>query len=227
MSENKDKSWQYRKHEAGKSPQKRMGQLALNDFGRPEAFFTYGKDDGSALEFTVDVDFAEQRLDTPKSGRAGLDQKPKYGMNVVGAQFLCPRCYSALYVKGKSIPDGREIQVHWDDLQRSHVDGLLRPTISIDGVLKCDYYGWETGDGSGRLGFRKGTSNRCGWQGGLWKGKMYDHHESGAVTKKAQIVSEKGEVIFSADPPKEKQKTTSAEITFGVSKPAPPLSKGT
>lgn len=194
MFDPKNKSTQYRKHTVGKNKQNVQGQFALNDFGRPEAMFVYGSSNGTELEFTVDVDFAEQRRDDPQQGRSGLNQSPQMGVDVVGAQFLCPRCYSALYVKGKSLPDGREIQVHWNKLMRSHNDGLIRPAISIDGVLRCDYYSWEVGDEVGKIGYSKGISSRCGWAGGIINGKMFDHHSANT------IVSQDGKPLADTTP---------------------------
>ena len=168
---------QFTKHEVGKSRQNARGQMAVNAFGRPEAFFVYGKaSDAAPMEFTVDIDMAEVRKDVPASGRGGMYQPAHYDVEIVGAQFLCPRCQSALYVKGKSLPDGKEIIVHWEQMVQSQNDHLYRPTISIDGVLKCDYYNFEiVGSGTGSTGMSKGMSMSCGWQGGLLNGKMFDH----------------------------------------------------
>lgn len=168
---------QYQKHTVGKSKQKMDGQMAVNEFGRPEAMFVYGKaQDAAPTEFTVDIDMAEVRADENiLKGREGMYQPAHYDVDIVGAQFLCPKCYSSLYVKGKNMPDGKEIIVHWDKMVQSQNDGLMRPLISIDGVLKCDYYQYEI-VGSGVGGSQsKGMSMRCGWQGGLLQGKMFDH----------------------------------------------------
>lgn len=55
---------QFQKHEAGKSQQAQKGRMAVNDFGRPEAFFVYGQaQDAAPTEFTVDIDMAEVRTD--------------------------------------------------------------------------------------------------------------------------------------------------------------------
>lgn len=167
---------QYQKHDARSSHQNRKGQMAVNDFGRPEAMFVYGKaQDAAPTEFTVDIDMAEVRVDQISNGRDGMYQPAHYNVDIVGAQFLCPRCHSALYVKGKNMPDGKEIVVHWDEMVQSENDGLFRPLISVDGVLKCDYYGHEIiGSGTGG-GQSEGMSMRCGWQGGVIRGKMFDH----------------------------------------------------
>lgn len=168
---------QFKEHNVSTSRQNKKGQMAVNEFGRPEAFFIYGQSKDSApTEFTVDVDMSEVRKDTPSSGRGGMYQPAHYDVDIVGAQFLCPKCQSALYVKGKNMPDGREIVVHWDDMVESSNDGLVRPTISIDGVLVCDYYDFEI-LGTSNLGnnMSKGMSMRCGWKGGLIKGRMFDH----------------------------------------------------
>jgi hypothetical protein len=163
---------QFSKHEAGKSEQKRIGDVAVNHFGRPEAIFIYGKDRVSTpMEFTVDIDVSEIDPDGNP-----IKNPLQASLNVVGAQLLCPKCFSSLYVKGKGLPEGKEIVVHWNNMVKSENDGLMRPKISIDGILKCDYYGYEiVGDASGTSGFKKGTSSRCGWQGGLIKGVMFDH----------------------------------------------------
>lgn len=168
---------QFKKHEVGKNPQHMKGQMAVNEFGRPEAMFVYGKaQDAAPTEFTVDIDMSEVRVDQISNGREGMYQPANYDVEIVGAQFLCPRCYSALYVKGKNMPDGKEIKVHWDDMVQSQNDGLFRPTISVDGVLKCDYYQYEiVGSGFGGKGQSNGMSMRCGWQGGVIKGRMFDH----------------------------------------------------
>lgn len=168
---------QFQKHDVKKSNQARKGQMAVNDFGRPEGMFVYGKaQDAAPTEYTVDIDMSEVRVDKIDNGRAGMYQPANYDVDIVGVQFLCPRCLSALYVKGKNMPDGKEITVHWDNMVQSQNDGLLRPTVSIEGVLKCDYYDYEiVGSGAGGNGQSKGLSMRCGWQGGLLKGKMFDH----------------------------------------------------
>lgn len=167
---------QFQKHTVGKSQQNQKGRMAVNDFGRPEAMFVYGKaQDAAPTEFTVDIDMAEVRTDQISNGREGMYQPANYDVDIVGAQFLCPRCYSALYVKGKNMPDGKEITVHWDQMVQSENDGLMRPTISVDGVLKCDYYDYEiVGSGAGG-GQSQGMSMRCGWQGGVIRGRMFDH----------------------------------------------------
>jgi hypothetical protein len=170
---------QFQKHDVRKGQQYRKGRMAVNEFGRPEAMFVYGQaQDAAPTEFTVDIDMAEVRTDSVDNGRAGMYQPAHYGVDIVGAQFLCPRCHSALYVKGKGMPNGKEIVVHWDNVVQSQNDGLFRPTISVDGVLKCDYFDYEiVGSGSGGGGMSKGLSMRCGWQGGVINGRMFDHKE--------------------------------------------------
>jgi len=170
---------QFTTHEVGVNKQNRWGNMAVNDFGRPEAMFVYGNaTEATATEFTVDVDMSEVRKDVPESGRGGMYKPASYDVEIVGAQFLCPKCMSALYVKGKGMPNGKEIVVHWEDMVQSQNDGLLRPTISIDGVLKCDYYDFEIiGSSTEGGGMSKGMSMACGWQGGLVKGKMFDHEK--------------------------------------------------
>ena len=168
---------QFQRHESGKSKQKRKGEMAVNEFGRPEAMFVYGKaQDAAPTEFTVDIDMAEVRTDEISNGREGMYQPAHFDVEIVGAQFLCPRCHSALYVKGKNMPDGKEIVVHWDEMVQSQNDGLMRPTVSVDGVLRCDYYNYEiVGSGGGGDGMSDGVSMRCGWQGGVSRGRMFDH----------------------------------------------------
>lgn len=168
---------QFQKHSVKSSQQSRKGQMAVNDFGRPEAMFVYGSaQEAAPTEFTVDIDMSEVRTDKVDNGRLGMYQPAHYDVEIVGAQFLCPKCLSALYVKGKSLPNGKEIVVHWDEMVQSTNDGLFRPTISVDGVLKCDYYDYEiVGAGTGGGGMSKGMSMRCGWQGGVIRGKMFDH----------------------------------------------------
>ena len=153
------------------SEQKRYGRMALNDFGRPEGIFVH-----SGKEFTIDLDFSEVRCDEVQEGRAGMYQPAHYNVEILGAQFLCPSCLSPCYVKGEGLPGGRVIEVHWDELIESQNDGLLRPSVSIDGILSCDYYDHEIVGGSGG-GSRAtdGISMKCGWKGGVTHGKMLDH----------------------------------------------------
>lgn len=176
---------QFQKHEVGKNKQHQKGQMAVNEFGRPEATFVYGKaQEAAPTEFTVDIDMAEVRTDQISNGREGMYQPANYDVDIVGAQFLCPKCYSALYVKGKNMPNGKEITVHWEDMVQSPNDGLFRPTISVDGVMKCDYYDYEiVGSGMGGGGQSKGMSMHCGWQGGVIRGKMFDHTNGLILTK--------------------------------------------
>ena len=174
---------QFQKHDVRRSHQSRKGQMAVNDFGRPEAIFVYGQaQDAAPTEFTVDIDMAEVRTDQISNGREGMYQPACYSVDIVGAQLLCPKCMSALYIKGKNMPGGKEITVHWDEMVESQNDGLMRPTISIDGVLKCDYYDHEI-VGSGHGGSQsQGMSMRCGWQGGVHRGRMFDH-KNGLILK--------------------------------------------
>ena len=173
---------QFKKHDLRNNTQKRKGQMAVNEFGRPEAMFVYGKaQDAAPTEFTVDIDMSEVRTGEVDNGRGGMFQPAHYDVDIVGAQFLCPKCLSALYVKCKNMPEGKEIVVHWDSMVQSQNDGLYRPTISVDGVLRCDYYNYEIiGSGTGGDGMSKGMSMNCGWQGGVIQGKMFDH-ENGLI----------------------------------------------
>ena len=62
-----------------------------------------------------------------------------------------PKAHVGTVRKGKNMPGGKEIKVHWDEMVESQNDGLMRPTISIEGVLKCDYYDYEiSGAGGGQ-----------------------------------------------------------------------------
>lgn len=167
---------QFAKHEAGKSKQVQRGNLAFNDFGRPEAMFIYGNDRTTALEITVDIDMAETVKAGATPNRSGVYLPKDKEVDIVGANLLCPKCHSPLYIKGKNVPDGREIVIHWDKLVQSANDGLYRPLISIDGLLKCDYYDHEIVGGGAETGAaKKGVSMRCGWQGGIMDGRAFDH----------------------------------------------------
>lgn len=153
---------QFKKHDI--KNQKRLGDIAINDFGKPEGFFVYGNR-GSQREFTVDIDVHYVNL--------GTAEKPDMKEEVVGAQLLCPRCGSPLYVKGEKFPEGHPIVVHWDVPIRSDVDGLLRPPVSIDGVLGCDYYDFEINESARSR--NTNVSLRCGWKGGIIGGQCFDH----------------------------------------------------
>ena len=153
---------QFEKHSV--KNQKRFGEFAINYFNKPEGIFIYGNR-GSEKEFTVDIDIKRLNNGTPES--------PVYVDEIVGIQLLCPRCFSPLYVKGKSLPDGKEIIVHWDLSITSDSDGLKRPPISVDGVIGCDYYDFEINDGS--KGRNNNVSMKCGWRGGIIGGQCFDH----------------------------------------------------
>ena len=88
---------QFQKHSVGKSQQNRKGQMAVNDFGRPEAMFVYGKaQDAAPTEFTVDIDMAEVRTDQISNGREGMYQPANYDVDIVvrssSALAAIPRC---------------------------------------------------------------------------------------------------------------------------------------
>ena len=144
--------------------QKSRSGFALNDFGKFEGIFVYGNR-GSELEMTADLDI--------KKINVGTETNPIYKEDVVGAQILCPRCNSPLYIKGKNLPDGKEIVVHWDISLKSEVDGLKRPPISVDGVIGCDYYDFEIN--STTKSRNSNVSMRCGWKGGIIGGQCFDH----------------------------------------------------
>ena len=137
--------------------------MATNAWGRPEGFFTYGSDRTTELEFACDIDM------TKLKNSAGEMEYVATGLHA-----LCPKCGSALYVKGKGIPGGREIVVHWEKMTRSNVDGKYRPLISVDGHIGCDYLQSEiTGINESRSGAN--IINKCGWRGGIINGRCFDH----------------------------------------------------
>lgn len=157
---------QIKKHDVKK--QKQRNGLALNAFDRLEGMFFYGNDGTSQLEFATDLDLGQYN--------AGTVENPRLEIEAVGMQMLCPRCSAPLYIKGKTsknMDGGKEIVIHWDKLMRSESDGLLRPLVSVDGVIGCDYYDTEwTGNSS-----VKGANiiMRCGWKGGIINGHCFDH----------------------------------------------------
>ncbi len=157
---------QIKKHDVKK--QKQRNGLALNAFDRLEGMFFYGNDGTSQLEFATDLDLGQYN--------AGTVENPRIEIEAVGMQMLCPRCSAPLYIKGKTsrnMDGGKEIVIHWDKLMRSESDGLLRPLVSVDGVIGCDYYDTEwTGNSS-----VKGANiiMRCGWKGGIINGHCFDH----------------------------------------------------
>ena len=91
----------FAKHEAGKSKQVKRGNLAFNDFGRPEAMFLYGNDRTTQIEITVDIDMAEVVKAGATPTRGGVYLPKDKDVDIVGANLLCPKCHSPLYVKGK------------------------------------------------------------------------------------------------------------------------------
>jgi hypothetical protein len=157
---------QIKKHDVKK--QKQKNGLALNAFDRLEGMFFYGNDGTSQLEFATDLDLGQYN--------AGTIENPRIEIEAVGMQMLCPRCSAPLYIKGKTsknMDGGKEIVIHWDRLMRAESDGLLRPLVSVDGVIGCDYYDTEwTGNSS-----VKGANiiMRCGWKGGIINGHCFDH----------------------------------------------------
>lgn len=171
---------QFQKHDI--KSQKSFGEFALNDFNKPEGIFIYGNR-GSEQEFTVDLDI--------KRVNNGTAENPVYEEHVVGAQMLCPRCSSPLYVKGKSIPNGVEIVVHWDLPIRSDVDGLRRPPVSIDGIIGCDYYDFEiNGTKKNR---NSNVSLKCGWKGGIIGGQCFDHTSVAVADYNANLLKKQKE----------------------------------
>jgi hypothetical protein len=159
---------QIKKHDPSRQAIKQKGTLATNPFGRPEGIFFYGSDQTSQLEFSVDLDLQKRNI--------GTEEKPNVIVETVGMQMLCPRCSSPLYIKGKGLPNGREIVIHWDKIVQSECDGLFRPLVSVDGPIGCDYFDSEISD----IG-KASASNvvmRCGWRGGLINGHCFDHFVS-------------------------------------------------
>jgi hypothetical protein len=154
------------KHDPSKQKKQAVkGTLATNPFGRPEGIFFYGSDQTSQLEFAVDLDL--QRINK------GTEEKPEFIVETIGMQMLCPRCSSPLYIKGRTLPNGREIVVHWDKIIQAESDGLFRPLVSVDGPVGCDYFDSEISD----IG-KASASNvvmRCGWRGGIINGHCFDH----------------------------------------------------
>lgn len=137
--------------------------MATNAWGRPEGFFTYGNDRTTELEFACDIDMTKLK-----------NSADEMEYVATGLHALCPKCGSALYIKGKGIPGGREIVVHWKKMARSNVDGKYRPLISVDGHIGCDYLASEiTGINESRSGAN--IINKCGWRGGIIEGRCFDH----------------------------------------------------
>lgn len=164
---------QIAKHDPKKQALKQQGQLATNHFGRPEGLFFYGSDKTSQWECSVDLDLKKVNI--------GTEQAPNHEVQVVGMQMLCPRCSSPLYIKGKGLPGGREIVIHWDKIMQAEADGLFRPLVSIDGPVGCDYFDSEMSD----IG-KASASNvimRCGWRGGIINGHCFDHFVPSATTE--------------------------------------------
>ena len=82
---------QFTTHEVGVNKQNTWGNMAVNDFGRPEAMFVYGNaTEATATEFTVDIDMSEVRKDVPESGRGGMYQPANYGVDIVGGTVPLP-----------------------------------------------------------------------------------------------------------------------------------------
>ena len=152
--------WSYEKqfipHHPKATAELTKGTLALNALGRPEGFFTYGKD---PMEYTVAVD-----LDlTQEKGPDGVQREV-----VVGLNLLCPNCGSSCYVHGPRHPAGHEIVVHWDKMKLSDVDLKRRPPITIIGPISCDY-SWE--EINGIVSPRR--VSKCAWRGVIELGRAY------------------------------------------------------
>jgi len=140
---------------------KRPKELGLNAFGAPEAMLLYGKDRTVELEFACDLTVTRLVED-------GHDM-----LVCAGLQLLCPKCKSPINIRGHGIPGGRPIHVHWDQMRRSNVDGLWRPSATVEGTFGCDYYESEiVGQKQSRA---SKVSMPCGWRGGIDRGRIFDH----------------------------------------------------
>lgn len=162
---------QFKKHEVGKSRQRKKGQMAFNEFGRPEGIFVYGNDRTTQTEFTIDIDLKKVRKDQPVAGRMGLYQPADYNVDVVSIQFLCPKCHSPLFIYGPNMPDGKDITIHWDKMTPSNNDGLFRPLVTVNGLFACDYFDSEINETKAA----NGIVMKCGFRGGMHLGRVFDH----------------------------------------------------
>jgi hypothetical protein len=202
------------KHDPKKQAIKQKGTLATNPFGRPEGIFFYGSDQTSQLEFSVD-------LDLQKINR-GTEDKPNMVIETMGMQMLCPRCSSPLYIKGKGLPNGHEIVVHWDKIIQSECDGLFRPLVSVDGPVGCDYFDSEISD----IGKASASSvvMRCGWRGGIINGHCFDHFvPSQAGSSKSERDYLAGSKSHLPEPVKESDGASAVEPAEAASTPAAEL----
>ena len=135
--------------------------LGLNEMGRPTAYFVYGKDRTSELEFEADID-----LHTVMEGNQQVTK-------CVGMQLLCPKCSSPLYVRGEGLDGGKEIIIHWDKMVQSNVDKKYRPLVTVAEDFACDYSDAEI---SGVSQSRDShVIMRCNWRGGIIQGRCFDH----------------------------------------------------
>lgn len=176
---------QIKKHDPTKQSIAQQGQLATNHFGRPEGLFFYGSDKTSQWECSVDLDLRKVNI--------GTNEKPNFEVQVVGMQMLCPRCSSPLYIKGKMLPGGREIVVHWDKIMKAEADGLFRPLISVDGPVGCDYYDSEISN----IGKASASDviMRCGWRGGIINGHCFDHFVPSATSETKAFTNDANDQI--------------------------------
>jgi len=142
--------------------------LGLNEFGRPTGMFVYGSDRTTEKEFEVDLDLQEITLPNGKQE-----------IHAVGMQLLCPKCGSPLYIRGKDLPGGHEIIVHWNQLTRSNIDGKYRPLVTVEGTFGCDYSDAEI---TGIRGSRNANViMRCNWKGGVYRGRCFDHQPASII----------------------------------------------
>ena len=140
----------------------KAGTMDVDRYGRPFVFYTYGKDNGSTEEHAAEVDIKKVVEDGNES------------LIYLGLQILCPKCSAPLYIKDPSMPGGKNaIHVHWDKMTKSTVDGMVRPLVTVDGTFKCDY---SDRDWSGQKSTEGSAVHLpCGWEGGIYMGKMMDH----------------------------------------------------
>ena len=141
----------------------KVGQMDVDNYGRPFVYYTYGKDNGAVEEHAAEVDIKKV-----------VDKEGNQTLLYLGLQILCPRCSAPLYIKDPSMPGGKNaIHVHWDKMTRATTDGMYRPLVTVDGTFKCVYSDRDWSEIKATEGSNVHTN--CGWQGGIYMGKMMDH----------------------------------------------------
>lgn len=136
-------------------------KLGFSAAGKPEALFIYrpGRDRINELEVACDIFLHQHR------NEAGEEVTI-----CVGLELLCPKCGMALHVNGATLPDGRDIEIHWDQMIRSQGDGLYRPAVTVHGgSIGCDYYDAEASDVP-----QPRLVSRCRWRGVIEGGRGFD-----------------------------------------------------